>query len=324
MEKSITLVLVLAASFSHIQCCGMSQRSATQTTVRAETEIVDEWPKRIECNGIVLLRVPKGTRRIGTDNTRAGVGEGPAFVYTLDYIMYMAETEITAKQFRSLMGTWTRPVNQSRVYARPDFGDSYPDNLPAFGKWDVANEFCRRFEEILEDRTGWEWDCRLPKEAEWEYVACFGRAKWEDWWPRDEYLLEHEWYRENAWDDGVHAVAMKKPNLLGFYDMLGNMEEWCDGRLADHEAVRLACGGTVVESVESIESAGIYNGRPTRGGNTLSDRDGCRPSKRGGWGTTTDTNGFRVVAIPVPPYCSTLLPFGRTESGDEDGGKASE
>ena len=33
------------------------------------------------------------------------------------------------------------------------------------------------------------------------------------------------------------------------------------------------------------------------------------------------TNGFRVVAIPVPPYCSTLLPFGITESGDEDGGK---
>ena len=39
------------------------------------------------------------------------------------------------------------------------------------------------------------------------------------------------WYEKNS-DGKIHPVGKKQPNAFGFYDMLGNVYEWCHDRYA--------------------------------------------------------------------------------------------
>jgi formylglycine-generating enzyme required for sulfatase activity len=81
---------------------------------------------------------------------------------------------------------------------------------------------------------------RLPNEEEWEYAAAGGPFT-------ESYVFtgsgnpdDVAWYNENAEQDEydpekelpeprTHIVATKQPNILGFYDMSGNVWEWFDG-----------------------------------------------------------------------------------------------
>lgn len=74
----------------------------------------------------------------------------------------------------------------------------------------------------LNDRTGY----RLPTEAEWEY-ACRADEKLARYYGDDPRILRnYAWYAENS---GGHnqPVAQRLPNEFGFFDMLGNANEWC-------------------------------------------------------------------------------------------------
>jgi formylglycine-generating enzyme required for sulfatase activity len=67
--------------------------------------------------------------------------------------------------------------------------------------------------------------CRLPTEAEWEYLCGVGgSAQW--CCPSAYDLPTYAWYSDNA-DDQPHPVGTRLPNTLGMYDMHGNVWEWC-------------------------------------------------------------------------------------------------
>ncbi|MHA8051047.1 formylglycine-generating enzyme family protein [Aquirufa sp. ROCK-SH2] len=61
---------------------------------------------------------------------------------------------------------------------------------------------------------------RLPTEAEWEYAFQLGAKN-----ASMTNLEEVAWYAENS-GKKYAKVALKKPNALGIYDMLGNVSEW--------------------------------------------------------------------------------------------------
>jgi len=67
---------------------------------------------------------------------------------------------------------------------------------------------------------------RLPYDREWEYAAKAGTNNKYAGCDDRKYLSEYAWYKDNS-NNHTHPVATKKPNEWGFYDMSGNVEEWC-------------------------------------------------------------------------------------------------
>jgi len=148
----------------------------------------------------------------------------------IDRPFLLGETEITQELYEKVMKR-----NPSEF--------KHPQNPIENVSWVDAIQFCNelsRLQGLDEYYTenpnsldyGWDYDSskngyRLPEEKEWEYAAKAGTEN--RWAGTDDEskLQEYAWFGED-WDWGTtHPIATKKPNEWGFYDMTGNVWEWC-------------------------------------------------------------------------------------------------
>lgn len=189
-----------------------------------------------------MVLIPGGTFTMGSPASEADrlEHEGPQRKVQIDpfylcttettlelFLAYYQETGTAKKDFVEVAEAQKNDQVKEDVDTitgpTPVYGDmtmGYSKKHPAIGMtWHNAITFCR----WLSQKTGKQY--RLPTEAEWEYAARAGTSG--AYGPGDDpaALDACAWYGDNA-DMEPHAVATKKPNAWGLYDMQGNVREW--------------------------------------------------------------------------------------------------
>jgi formylglycine-generating enzyme required for sulfatase activity len=230
---------------------------------------------------LVLKRVDAGIFTMG-DSSSSKSYDWSTVVLTKPF--YMGLYEVTQKQWELVMGA--NPCSESGCGK----GDAYPVHYVSYdmirgssegAKWPTTNSVDETsFLGKLRARTGIEFD--LPTEAQWEYTCragtettyCYG----------DSADGDYMWYKDNS-SSSSHEVGTKVANPWGFYDMHGNVWEWC----LDWYGWSLSGGEDPVGS--SSGWARVFRGgswSPDATGYASSLRNGSYPSK-----TAVDF-GFRL------------------------------
>ncbi|HKK78506.1 MAG TPA: formylglycine-generating enzyme family protein [Phaeodactylibacter sp.] len=160
-----------------------------------------------------------------------------SFLFQGDHeITFPADFELG--QYPVTQGLWQAVMGENPAYFK---GDNRPvervrwDDIIGTkegGKQDdVKDGFLDRLNALSEIEALNAVDgCRfgLPSEAQWEYAACggrYGQALGYEY-AGSNYLPEVGWYPENS-QMHTHSVGRKKSNLLGLYDISGNVCETC-------------------------------------------------------------------------------------------------
>ena len=170
-------------------------------------------------------------------------------------LLPVPRTEILLSKTELTVGEWKlylRAEGYLNAEALPDWQQpskdfEQNDEHPAVTvSWNDAKKFC----EWLSKVTGKEW--RLPTNAEWEAAVGTTKYPWGEYYPPN-------------WDDGNYAVAADgkgdpakvgvdgikgtapvgsfKMNVLGFYDLGGNVAEWMWDGLDEKTGKRVIRGG---------------------------------------------------------------------------------
>jgi len=91
---------------------------------------------------------------------------------------------------------------------------------------------------------------RLPYEKEWEYAAKAGTNNKYAGCDNKKYLSEYAWFGETQNEGTTHPVATKKPNEWGFYDMSGNVAEWCYDYVLNTNTQNVVRGGSYETKID--------------------------------------------------------------------------
>ncbi len=139
-------------------------------------------------------------------------GAGDDTEVTLTHGYWLGRTEVTQSQWQALMDRLPIPSHFK--------GSDLPVEQVAY---DLVMEFCGKLteRERAAGRLPEGYRYTLPTEAQWEY-AC--RAGTTGIYAGD--IAAMAWIETNSGGQ-THSVAQKRPNAWGFYDMHGNVGEWC-------------------------------------------------------------------------------------------------
>ena len=213
--------------------------------------------------GMKLKLIPVGRFTFGSPSTEKGREKYETQrEVQIAKPFYLGITEVTQAQWKAVMGTepW-----KGKQYAKE--GGEYPATYVSVKD---AEEFCRKLGQL----EGKEY--RLPTEEEWEYACRAATSTAYNFGEEEGPLSDHAWYEKNAMDMNesyAHAVALKRPNRWGLFDMHGNVWEWTSSRYPQGDPV-------------------------TRGGGWTHGSECCRSAHRGVLISDGDGHlGFRVVQV---------------------------
>jgi formylglycine-generating enzyme len=220
-----------------------------------------------------LIPVAGGTFKMGDEHSFNKRRESPVHKVTLKSFS-IAKTETTVLQWKTFCDATGRKMPEE-----PEWG--WIDNHPMVNvTWNDAVAYAN----WLSDKTGKIY--RLPTEAEWEYAARGGSQSKGYKYSGGQILENVGWYNANS-NQRTQAVAKKRANELGVYDMSGNVMEWC---LDYYSADSVVAKTTLKGKTESH--------RMFRGGNWADPANYCRVGLR--LNRTPDDRfifiGFRLVS----------------------------
>lgn len=220
--------------------------------------------------GLKMTLVPPGKFDIGSDSFEAS---RPVHTVRVG-AFYLGTFEVTQEQ-------WTRWMGENPSQHQ---GDKYagPDQMPVERvSWQDCQKLVAKLNQLV-DGGGF----RLPTEAEWEYACRAGSTAA----PSPSELPEMAWVLESSAYEkpnaegllgisgyGPHPVGTRPANAWGFFEMQGNVAEWCsslsqpypygagDGREAlAQPGHRLIRGGSFADAADTVHPAFRHAERPQR------------------------------------------------------------
>lgn len=262
-------------SFAALLALGVTSGAFAQTI-----PVTDSIPGTLV--SFEMVSVPGGTVTVATR-------DGPQRVEVKPFLIGRTELTWDAYDAFTLSGapdrstTATTPgidatSRPSRPYGAPDYGFGHK----GFPTMSVARTAAEAFCAWLSAATGKRY--RLPTEAEWQRAADLAAGST----PLTAGELSAlAWHSGNA-AEKTHAVATKRADRLGLYDLFGNVAEWVvsnDGRL--------------------VTRGGSYRDEAARSGPTAravqddswNERDPQIPKSRW-WLSDAPFVGFRIVREP--------------------------
>jgi len=201
---------------------------------------------------------------------------------------YTGRTEVTWDMYdvfalgldvRAAAGGADATARPSNPYGAPDYGWGHAGYPVISVTRPAAEAFCV----WLSAKTGKTY--RLPTETEWEHAARLAAAGNATLTPAQ--IDRLAWHRANA-AAKTHAVAAKKVDALGLFDLFGNAAEWVttsDGR-AVVRGGSFRDAATALGPAARAEQTALWN-----------ERDPQLPKSRW-WLSDGPFVGFRVVRKP--------------------------
>lgn len=214
-----------------------------------------------------LRWIPPGRFIIGSPEAEAGSweDEGPQHSVELSQGYWLADTPCTQELWQAVMGE-----NPSHFVG--------PKRPVESVSWFDCQQFLRCLNQLVPGL-----DARLPSEAEWEYACRAGTtaATWvgdldlyEDVYGDAPILHPIAWYQNNS-DGRTKPVRLKAVNPWGLFDMLGNVNEWCEDWWGAHYSaavvdptaptvgsLRVLRGGSWYGHARSMRAASRYGNEP--------------------------------------------------------------
>jgi formylglycine-generating enzyme required for sulfatase activity len=235
-----------------------------------------------------MVSLPAGTFMMGS-NAASGspyFGElgnsAPAHQVTISYCFWMGATEVTQTQYSALMGTnpsvfigTTEPVEGVTWFAARAYCAALTAQQSALGNVPPGYQY------------------RLPTEAEWEYACRAGTTTEFNVGAGlfcDQAQFAFSFHSNSSCNSSSTApVRSFAPNAWGFYDMHGNVWEWCLDSFAGYSALSVT---------DPFVTGGPF--RVIRGGSWIQESPYCRSAHRYIYdpGGSSDV-GFRVVLAPI-------------------------
>jgi len=220
-----------------------------------------------EASGVKVdfLLVKRGSFTMG--DVQGASDEKPHAV-TIPKDYWMQVTELTQAQWSAVMGT------------KPWMSNSVP-HLPVEGvSWEDTQKFFEKVNPLIREQIAGR-KASLPTEAEWEYACRAGtQTRWS--FGNDETQFDQYGWSSKSGVRGPQPVGQKSANAWGFFDLHGNLAEWCSDPYG------------VVDDKASADSIQL---RCLRGGSWNDRPASCRSSSRGKEQSTTSNLfiGFRMV-----------------------------
>ena len=219
---------------------------------------------------------------------------------TLTKDFEIGSTEVTQLQWVAVMGS-----NPSRFKEESYCPESYMEingvslcsDFPVESvSWNDVDEYISAYNKRAKDNFTY----RLPTEAEWEFAARAGTSRYffgnRNSSPK---ITDYAWFYYNS-ERQTRAVATKKPNPLGIYDVHGNVWEWVEDWYTNYTFSRSFTDPKVTKQPKSVHYYDHF--RVIRGGNwetktnardlSSVNRNGRKPDHR-----RSDV-GFRLVRVP--------------------------